>query len=108
MEVTYVPLPDEVKEIISIHPVTNFELVGAYPNPFNGTTVLQFTLQRPEPVIVEVFNMTGQRVTSAPTQLYLAGSHNLPLELAGIASGQYIVAVRTPSDLRTTRITLIQ
>ncbi len=46
-------------------PVTgNFRLLKNYPNPFNPSTTIPFEIggKRPAPVVLEVFNMLGERV----------------------------------------------
>jgi mannose/cellobiose epimerase-like protein (N-acyl-D-glucosamine 2-epimerase family) len=108
LEVTYVPLPDEVREIISIKPVTGFELVSTYPNPFNGSTTLSFILQQMGSVSVDIFNINGQLMQSTPAKRYPVGTHSIPLLLTDVASGQYVVVARTPYDVQTTRITLVR
>ncbi|MHB2151141.1 T9SS type A sorting domain-containing protein [Calditrichota bacterium LG25] len=39
-----------------------FELLGNFPNPFNPSTTVVFTLDQPAPVKLEIFNMLGQKV----------------------------------------------
>ncbi|WP_456408801.1 T9SS type A sorting domain-containing protein, partial [Caldithrix abyssi] len=39
-----------------------FELLGNFPNPFNPSTTVVFTLDQPAPVRLEIFNMLGQKV----------------------------------------------
>ncbi len=108
LEVTFEPFPTAVREIVSVQPA-GFELAAAYPNPFNGTTQLRFTLQRPETVSVAVYNMMGQRVATVPQTTYTAGIHQMPLTFDGIASGQY-AAVLSVEDgtARYVRLTLIR
>jgi hypothetical protein len=40
----------------------DFKLWQNSPNPFNGHTTISFTLLKPSPVSIEVFNVLGQRI----------------------------------------------
>jgi len=52
-------------------------LAGNYPNPFNPETVIRFSLARECPVVIEVFNLKGQKVRSLVSDVYGAGVHNV-------------------------------
>jgi len=38
------------------------KLYGNYPNPFNPETTISFSLKTPGPVIIDIFNLKGERV----------------------------------------------
>ncbi len=42
--------------------LNKFQLIGNYPNPFNPSTSIVFTLEQKAPVKLEIFNMLGQKV----------------------------------------------
>jgi hypothetical protein len=48
-------------------------LLQNYPNPFNPTTTIEFTLARPGPVRIEIFNILGQRVRTLTDGFLTAG-----------------------------------
>jgi len=52
-------------------------LHGNYPNPFNPETIIRFSLARECPVVIEVYNLKGQRVRSLAGGVYKAGVHNV-------------------------------
>ncbi len=43
-------------------PVYTFNLLGNYPNPFNPTTTIAFTLDKATPVSLVIYNALGQKV----------------------------------------------
>jgi len=52
-------------------------LVGNYPNPFNPETVISFSTARKDRVVIDVFNIKGQRVRSLVSGVYEAGEHSV-------------------------------
>lgn len=55
--------PTVVKPLTDQIPVT-FKLCQNYPNPFNPVTTIRYELARPCHVLLEIYNMTGQKLTT--------------------------------------------
>lgn len=90
-----------------------FELNGNYPNPFNPTTNISFSLPQSATVTVDVFSVIGQKVLSVPAQRMNAGTnHNIQLDARSLSSGMYIYRVTAKagneSFVETGRMTLIK
>jgi len=69
------------------------ELVSNYPNPFNNATNLNFTTKLAGKVKVEVFNQTGQLVTTLYNGELSSGKHSIPWIAEDISTGTYIFRV---------------
>ena len=54
-----------------------FRLDPNYPNPFNASTQISFSLPAERMVTVEIFNVTGQKVTTLTRSNFPAGHHLL-------------------------------
>jgi hypothetical protein len=54
-------------------------LVGNYPNPFNPQTTIKFEIGngKLENVVVDIYNVRGQRVRTLVNGIYSAGSHSV-------------------------------
>ncbi len=69
----------------------SFTLHGNYPNPFRQTTRLVFDLSLPARVTVEVMDVTGRRVFTAPSVDLASGwEHSIELSGATLSSGLYL------------------
>ena len=68
--------------------------LNVYPNPFKGFTNIEYSLSRNEKVLVEVFDMTGRRISLLANEEQVSGTHNLKFESNGSA-GQYILRIQT-------------
>jgi len=53
------------------------KLIGNYPNPFNPTTKISFSLQHDSKVELSVFNIKGQKITTLLNENMTAGKHNI-------------------------------
>jgi len=76
------------------HPLADFSLAPAYPNPFNATTRIRFELQNPAPVNLTIFNNRGQRVATLADAVFLSGKHSLAWNPASAASGIYLIRLQ--------------
>lgn len=74
----------------------SFRLHRNYPNPFNPTTTIEFTLKRAARVELEVFNALGERVTTLLEGERAAGLHRAAFDGSNLASGVYFYRLSTP------------
>lgn len=72
----------------------------ARPNPFNPSTLLTLDLPAARQVELRVWNLAGQLVLRREMGLLPAGRRELRLDLAGRASGTYLVEARCPDGGR--------
>jgi hypothetical protein len=66
-----------------------------YPNPFNPDTKIEFSLERRSEVLLEVYNVLGQRVAVLVNQVLPAGDHRAQFtgfadDGRAVASGLYL------------------
>jgi Secretion system C-terminal sorting domain len=76
-----------------------YELAEPYPNPFNASAVISVTLPETSDLTVSVFSVTGQQVASLANGMTSAGTHQLHLDAANLASGVYFVQATVPGKL---------
>jgi hypothetical protein len=72
-----------------------YELYQNYPNPFNPSTTLSFNLARKESVVIEVFNISGQKVLTILNKTMRAGKHMIEFDDQNLASGIYYYRIET-------------
>lgn len=71
----------------------NFNL-QVYPNPFNPSTKVVFTLDRPDRVEISLFDVTGRFVEKLVDGVHQAGSHSHILDAAKFSAGMYFVRMK--------------
>jgi Secretion system C-terminal sorting domain len=68
-----------------------FELDTAYPNPFNASTRIVFSLPVPDHLAVAIYDVLGREVARLADKRFSAGSHTLTFDGSDFASGVYFV-----------------
>jgi|GEM_PF-2457758 len=82
-------LKSECKVIVS------FSLGRAYPNPFNATTRIPFTIHRKSRIQVSVYNLCGRQVATLVNEDKEKGSYAIEWNAANNASGVYMIKLET-------------
>jgi hypothetical protein len=68
---------------------TEFTLKQNYPNPFNPSTTIDFAVPQASHVLVEVYNLLGQRVATLVNETMPAGFYSRRFAADGLTSGLY-------------------
>ena len=87
-------------------PPAGFTLHGNYPNPFNPTTTVRYTLPTAGRVRLAVYDVLGREVALLQDDIRNAGTHQVRLEARGWASGMYLYRLTTPDGSATRRMVL--
>ncbi|MBE0645662.1 MAG: T9SS type A sorting domain-containing protein [Bacteroidetes bacterium] len=61
-----------------------------YPNPFNPATTIRFSIPRRSTVVLRVFNLVGEEVSTIQRGELDAGEHALSFRAEGLPSGVYV------------------
>ncbi len=71
-----------------------YALLGNYPNPFNPSTVIAFTIPQAEQVELIIYDMTGAEVRTVLNSFVNAGRHDITVDMNGLPSGVYFYRLR--------------
>lgn len=75
-----------------------------YPNPFNDITLVKYFITKEQYVLVELFNLIGERVSILKEGIHLPGEYFLALSGRTLPSGVYFVVIRYREGLRSIKI----
>ena len=89
---------EEVKEIT----------LGNFPNPFNPTTNINYTLAEDGYVSLKVYNALGQKVATLVNEVKPAGNYNASFNASSLPSGVYIYTLQTNGQLSTRKMLLMK
>jgi hypothetical protein len=87
---------------------TKFDLLQNFPNPFNPTTKITYTLAKNTSVKLTVYNGAGERVKSYNIGTQNAGIYNVDFDGKGLASGVYYYKLETEFFTATRKMLLIK
>jgi hypothetical protein len=86
-----------------------FSLSQAYPNPFNPSTNVQFSLGKSGVVSLKVYNVLGQMIKVVVDNLSMTrGTYTYRIDMAGMASGVYCYQLRQGSEQITKTMVLVR
>lgn len=72
-------------------PIPQFITLNSFPNPFNSTARIQFTLPGASKIRLTAFDLTGREVSPIAAGDYSAGAHSIEWRADGFPSGYYFV-----------------
>lgn len=101
-------LISDVEDNISVLP-KEFTLEEAYPNPFNPSTNIKFTVPKAGNVDLKIYNIMGQLVKNIiDNEFKNAGSHEFRVSMDDFASGIYLVGLTQGNQKATKKIILLK
>lgn len=86
----------------------NFILFPAYPNPFNPTTTIEFSLPKTSTVTLKIYNILGEEVATLLSASLLSGSHSIQWDASNLPSGLYLYRLETGDHVETKKMILMK
>jgi hypothetical protein len=96
-----------VRTVRPAHP-DDFHLWPSYPNPFNPTTKIQFSIDNRQMTIVKVFDVLGREVATLVNEVKEPGTYSVTFNGSGLASGVYFCRLASPFYAQTQKIVLVK
>ena len=88
--------------------ILSYRLEPAYPNPFNPTTTIQFSIPQTEFVTVKVYNIVGHEITTLINDKLFTGNYSIKWDGRHQPSGLYFVQIESGSFSKTRKMVLIK
>ena len=100
------PIPLGVDDQFILQP-SSFTL-SAYPNPFNPSTAIQFSLSRDDAVKLRVYDVNGRLVQTLLERTMPAGEHRVMFEAGNLPSGMYIARLENSAMSKSQKLMLVK
>ena len=97
-----------VAQTSSTQQPTQFMLEQNFPNPFNPTTTINYTLNQSGIVTLKVYNILGQEVRTLVNGFQNAGSYHTMFNAQGLSSGIYFYRLQSQNSIHTRKMILLQ
>jgi hypothetical protein len=85
-----------------------FRLYPNYPNPFNASTVLYYSLPQPGVVALSIHNVLGQRVVTLVEGRQTTGVHTITWDASNMASGVYFATMNNGVQVSNVKMLLLK
>lgn len=90
-----------------------FDLRQNYPNPFNPATVIRYTVNKPSPVILKIYDMQGRLIKILEDGQKDAGEYSLGWDATdqtsrAVSSGIYLYYLKISGDFLQKKMVLIR
>lgn len=86
----------------------NFEISSVYPNPFNPSTTIQYSVPTYSNVKIGVVNLLGQEVALLRNTYQQAGYHTVTWDAGKISSGMYLIQLQSADAVVTRKVVLVK
>ncbi len=85
-----------------------YQLKANYPNPFNPSTKIQFSLPEATEVQLTLYNTIGKKIETLTNRHMTAGSHSVTFNAVGLPSGVYIYRLKAGEYSESRKMILVK
>lgn len=71
-----------------------------FPNPFNPTTTIEFSIPKSEFVTLKIYNVLGQEAATLISESMQAGNYRTEWDASGFASGVYYYHIKAGGEFQ--------
>jgi len=101
-------IPINVSSVTAIEVAESPETLRNYPNPFNAYTVIEFNLETPQNIILDIYDILGRKIESFSGAEYGAGINRVTWETTHIPSGVYYCRLSSLNGVQNRKLTLLK
>ncbi len=106
-------LPDELNPTTGIETAASnlpreFKLYNNYPNPFNPSTQIEYSLPQAAKVVLQVYDVLGQRVATLVDSKQAAGTYHISFNMDSYASGVYLLRMQAGNYVHVQKMMLLK
>jgi len=87
---------------------SEISVLSCYPNPFNATAMITYSLSEESNVTISVFNIMGQNIATLSDGIQQGGEHSVVWNADDLPSGVYFVRLSTSNFAETKRMILLK
>jgi hypothetical protein len=97
---------ENAETIIGTDPEESYFKIKNYPNPFNPTTTINYTLKNSTYVRITVYDRLGREVAVLVDENQSEGEYNIEFDGSNLPSGIYFYRIKTPEGTEVRKMVL--
>ena len=86
----------------------SFELLQNFPNPFNPTTKIKYSIPQTSNVVIKIFDVLGNEIETLVNEERPAGTYELIWNAVKLPSGVCFYQLKTETFIETKKMILIK
>ena len=87
---------------------SDYYMLSNYPNPFNPTTEISFSIKNSENVKLSVFNTKGELISTVIESFLNAGDHSVKFDASELNAGVYYYTIETATAKVSNKMVLVK
>ena len=84
--------------VVEVNAPEEYTLAQNFPNPFNPSTNIEFSIPQTSNVTIEIYNIVGERVASLVNKTLDAGYHKINFNASNLPSGTYVYQLKASGE----------
>ena len=92
----------------SVEVPLEFGIISTYPNPFNSTTRITYSIPEAARIELKLFDLAGREVTTLVNEMKQPGVHTTNLTATDLPSGLYFVRLEVSGKMLSRKVILIR
>ncbi len=85
-----------------------FALKQSYPNPFNPSTIISFSLARQGHTTLTIYNTLGEEVATLVNEVVTPGEHSVVWNPSNLSSGTYFYVLKSDNRVQVKKTILLK
>ena len=86
----------------------HISLMSAYPNPFNPSTTISFSIPTISMTTIIVYDLQGKMLKTLSSEYLTPGNYTTNWNAAAYPSGEYLIQMQSGSYMQTEKVVLIK
>lgn len=79
---------------------------SSYPNPFNPTTIIKYSLPTDEKVVIKVYDILGREIAILANEFKTSGTYSVQFDGSNLSSGVYFYIIEAGKFSQTKKLVL--
>ena len=97
-----------IKDKFSEANPSTYHLFQNFPNPFNPTTTIKYSISERSFVIVKVYDILGNEIATLVKEEQIAGNYQIKFDAANLTTGIYFCRLYINSNAKTMKMVLLK
>ena len=89
-------------------PPNNFVLYPNYPNPFNPTTTIKYSIPKASFVVLKIYDIIGEEVATLVNAQKPSGNYSVKFDASNLSSGIYFYRITSCNFMATKKLILLK